>query len=364
MPEKPSKPISKNPLAQNLLVMMAGQNNVITVRRPFVNFTGTLERAMMLDQLLYWTSRSVMSGWVAKSDEEFQEELCLSRYSIRAAAAGLKKMNLIETDVRKFGGSPTQHYRVRMDELVSQWEAFVSRLSEIEQTDYLKSDNPGLSGIEQTLTETTTETTKLKEEERAAQKIDFSTQLQEALKELGVYVSTWGHVTKRIGEGWSEADVMAVIIWQRAVRKTKPDAAKGVVTRLREATKAPSEYYKLATRSEAHESAAAQDDQAEAQPTVSADDTVTISIKVAWECLIGQIYTDMPRADFQKYVSHTTPIHAEAGRWEIGVALPEQAAWLESRLTSTAERLLIGIVNEKIALEFVVVEGVAVETEA
>lgn len=149
---------SKNPLAASLL-QMAGQVNVITVRRPFVSFTGTLERAMLLDQLLYWTPRSVMGGWIAKTDAEFQDELCLTRYSVRAAREGLAEMKLIETDVRKFKGFPTQHYKVNMAELTKQWSAFIFRLSEIEQTDYPNSDN-GLSEIEQSLTETTTETTR------------------------------------------------------------------------------------------------------------------------------------------------------------------------------------------------------------
>lgn len=150
---------SKNPLAASLL-QMAGQNNVITVRRPFVAFTGSLERAMLLDQLLYWTPRSTMGGWIAKTDADFQDELCLTRYSVRAAREGLAEMKIIETDVRKFNGSPTQHYKVNMAELTKQWSEFVSRLSEIEQTDCPESNNPGLSEIGQSLTETTTEITR------------------------------------------------------------------------------------------------------------------------------------------------------------------------------------------------------------
>ena len=147
----PSK--SKNPIAHSLL-QMAGQSNVITVRRPFVKFTGSLEAAMMLDQLLYWTSRSVMGGWVAKTDAEWQEELCLKRYSVRMACATLQAMKLVETEVRRFNNFPTQHYRVKLDELNQQWSEFVARLSENEQTDYSKS-NSRLSENEQTLTETT-----------------------------------------------------------------------------------------------------------------------------------------------------------------------------------------------------------------
>lgn len=153
MTDTPSKPATKNPLAASLL-QMAGQSNVITVRRPFVAFTGTLEAAMLLDQLLYWTSRSVMGGWIAKSDAEFQDELCLTRYSVRAARDRLVEMGIVEVDVRRFNNFPTQHYHLMMDQLLAKWSEFLSRLSEIEQTDCSKSDSR-LSEIEQTLTETT-----------------------------------------------------------------------------------------------------------------------------------------------------------------------------------------------------------------
>lgn len=146
---------SKNPLLQTLLAMF-GQSNVITIHRPLVDFMdGSLEGAMLLSQLLYWTPRSVLGGWVAKSDIELQEELCLKRYSVRAARDLLEERSLIETKLQKFNGSPTQHYRVRLDELELQWQAFLVRLSENGQTDRAKTHKPGLSENGQSLTEIT-----------------------------------------------------------------------------------------------------------------------------------------------------------------------------------------------------------------
>lgn len=154
---------SKNPVLQTML-MMVGQSNVITIHRPLVDFLdGHLEAAMLLSQLLYWTPRSVMAGWIAKTDAEFQEELCIKRYSVRAAREMLEKLGLIETDVRKFNGFPTQHYYVRTDNLSSQWHAFVIGLSENGQTVNAKTNNPGLSENGQSLTEITTEITKTDE---------------------------------------------------------------------------------------------------------------------------------------------------------------------------------------------------------
>lgn len=163
---------SKNPILQTLLSMV-GQSNVITVHRPLVDFLGSLEAAMLLGQLLYWTSRSVMGGWVAKSDQDFQDELCLARHSVRAAGDVLAGRKLVVIEVRRFNRTPTKHYRVDMSELERQWGEFVQsdclksdrRLSEIEQSDYPNSDN-GLSENEQSLTEITTETTAEREDAR------------------------------------------------------------------------------------------------------------------------------------------------------------------------------------------------------
>jgi hypothetical protein len=172
--KKPTRGTGKNPLLQTLIAM-TGQDNTITVHRPFVEFTGTLEAAMMLSQLLYWTPRATIpGGWVAKSDKDWEKELCLSRYSNRGAAKVLKSMGVIETKLKKFNNAPTTHYRIIWKSLEKKWVEWIKvGLSEIEQTDCLKSNkrivrnrtihclksNNPLSENGQSLTETTPETT-------------------------------------------------------------------------------------------------------------------------------------------------------------------------------------------------------------
>jgi hypothetical protein len=166
--------MSKNPLLHTL-IQMTGQDNVITVHRPFVQFTGSLEAAMMLSQLLYWTPKSSMGGWIAKSDKEWNDELCLSRYGIRTATTTLKDMGVIETKLKKFNGAPTNHYIVQWDALEKKWVDWLESkngLSEIKQSDCTESDN-SLSEKGQSLTETTTETTKrLTQAERMQQALE------------------------------------------------------------------------------------------------------------------------------------------------------------------------------------------------
>jgi len=157
--------MSKNTVLKTLL-QLTGERNVITVHRSVVGFLeGHLEVAIMFEQLLYWTPRSRMSGWIAKSDAEFQDELCLKRHSVRSARMYLEGIGIVETKKAMFSGAPTTHYKINMTELECQWGKWVNRLSENEQSSVdeddhcLKTDNP-LSENKQSLTETTTETTK------------------------------------------------------------------------------------------------------------------------------------------------------------------------------------------------------------
>lgn len=144
---------SKNPLLQALIVM-SGQENVITVHRATVEFLGDRDSASMLEQLLYWTPRSTKDGWVAKTDEDWKNELFLSQYAIRKARCHLEKLGILETEVHRFNGLATVHYKLNLDALVERWDAF------------LRNQNPGLSKTqdrscesERPLTEITAEIT-------------------------------------------------------------------------------------------------------------------------------------------------------------------------------------------------------------
>lgn len=142
-----------NPLIATLLTM-AGERNTITIPRAFVRFTGSLEAAMMLNQLLYWTPRAARAGdAIYKTDKDWQEELCLARYSVRKARERLEAMGFLTTEVRRAQGAPTVHYQLDYERLVECWSDWLKTnngLSENEQSDYSKSDNP-LSENEQTM---------------------------------------------------------------------------------------------------------------------------------------------------------------------------------------------------------------------
>src|SRR5512134_78313 len=75
----------------------------------------------------------------------------------------------------------------------------------------------------------------------------------------------------------------------------------------------------------------------------------------AWQSVLGQLQMEMPRASFDTWVRDTKPISYTDGTLTIGVRNAYAREWLESRLASTVSRLLVGIMNASVAVEFVVV---------
>ncbi|MBZ4662801.1 MAG: hypothetical protein JG776_483 [Caloramator sp.] len=137
---------------------VSGQNNILTIPTFYVKLTGSLETALMLSQLVYWSSRT-KDGWVYKSSKEWQEEIFLTDYAIRKSTKKLLEMDVIETKIKKANGSPTTHYRVKKDKLI-EW------ILRFQQVDSLNSTKPHVENNE-TITEITTEiTTEIDDEEQ------------------------------------------------------------------------------------------------------------------------------------------------------------------------------------------------------
>ncbi|HET9589316.1 MAG TPA: DnaA N-terminal domain-containing protein, partial [Anaerolineales bacterium] len=83
----------------------------------------------------------------------------------------------------------------------------------------------------------------------------------------------------------------------------------------------------------------------------------------AWQSVLGQLQMEMPRASFDTWVRNTKPVSYQNGTLTIGVHNAYARDWLESRLASTVSRLLIGIMDASVAVNFIV-NGNTMETEA
>jgi hypothetical protein len=76
----------------------------------------------------------------------------------------------------------------------------------------------------------------------------------------------------------------------------------------------------------------------------------------AWQMTLDQLRLDMPKASFDTWVRDTSFVSFEDGVFTIGTTNSYGREWLASRLTSTVTRLLTGILNQHLTVEFAVIE--------
>lgn len=77
----------------------------------------------------------------------------------------------------------------------------------------------------------------------------------------------------------------------------------------------------------------------------------------AWQSVLAQLQMEMPRASFDTWVRDTRPTAYENGIITVGVRNAYARDWLESRLAGTVSRLLIGILNSNVSVEFIVTQA-------
>ena len=74
----------------------------------------------------------------------------------------------------------------------------------------------------------------------------------------------------------------------------------------------------------------------------------------AWHTVLAQLQMDMPRASFDTWVRDTRPVAYENGMLTVGVRNAYARDWLDSRLASTVNKLLIDTLNSKVSVKFIV----------
>mgnify|MGYP000386237191 FL=1 len=79
-----------------------------------------------------------------------------------------------------------------------------------------------------------------------------------------------------------------------------------------------------------------------------------MSANQAWQAVLGQLQMEMAKATFDTWAKDTNFISFEEGIFIVGVQNAYARDWLESRLTSTVVRILTGIMNRSIEIQFIV----------
>ena len=120
-----------------LIARVAGQANVLTIPRLFIDWTGDHISALLLSQIIYWSSRTTdAEGWFYKSAKEWEEELGISDYQLTRATKKLASAGVV-TKLRKVRGAPTLHYRLNQNVFLS-WisEKLGNGFSELPEGDF------------------------------------------------------------------------------------------------------------------------------------------------------------------------------------------------------------------------------------
>ncbi len=84
----------------------------------------------------------------------------------------------------------------------------------------------------------------------------------------------------------------------------------------------------------------------------------------AWQTVLAQLQMEMPRASYDTWVRDTRPVAYDNGIITVGVRNAYARDWLESRLASTVSRLLIGILNSNVSVDFVVSQADEIDSHS
>ena len=106
---------------RNLIHELSGQQNLVSIPVVYIEITGDLNTALLLNQMVFWSDKSKRKdGYFYKSYKDWEDEIHLSEYQVRRSIKKLKELDFIETELKRANGSPTLHFKVKID-LVSEW---------------------------------------------------------------------------------------------------------------------------------------------------------------------------------------------------------------------------------------------------
>ncbi len=74
----------------------------------------------------------------------------------------------------------------------------------------------------------------------------------------------------------------------------------------------------------------------------------------AWQAAISQLQMEMPKASFDTWVKHADLVNYQGETFTVGVHNAYARDWLDSRLSSTVNRLLTGMMGKPQSVEFIV----------
>lgn len=123
MNEKRNQPSAQDYIIDQIKEI-SGQKNILIVPRIFITITGSINSAILLSQILYWSDKSTIGSFrkrliFAKAKEEFGMELGLGRRAFENAQKKLEEFNLIITKEGGFAGKKCTFWQPNIEKIVS-----------------------------------------------------------------------------------------------------------------------------------------------------------------------------------------------------------------------------------------------------
>lgn len=110
--DKNNSKVNNSKRIRQILNSISGQERIITTPKIYVELLGDYNTAILLNQIIFWSDKSKRKdGYFFKTYDEWEEELCLTKYQVRRSTEKLKKLGFVETKIKKANGSPTLHYK-------------------------------------------------------------------------------------------------------------------------------------------------------------------------------------------------------------------------------------------------------------
>lgn len=107
---------------KQLLIDLLGQKNRLSIHKSLVYFTGSLERALVLDQIIFWSERSTdaKDGWFHKSYEEWEEEITLPKHTLNRIFIYFESLNLMQRKTKVVRGVRKLFIKADMSAIIDQ----------------------------------------------------------------------------------------------------------------------------------------------------------------------------------------------------------------------------------------------------
>lgn len=113
----------------NLISSLCGQDNILTIPRMFIDFTGSHTAALLLSQMLFRQGQKGEREFFWKTYADWKKETALEEHEVRRISKSFKDRGILETKIKKVQGNPTLHFRINIAELHKQLSSFLTNLS-------------------------------------------------------------------------------------------------------------------------------------------------------------------------------------------------------------------------------------------